>query len=165
MGLNLYPGGTGSNQTDYGQYPLDIGSWGPAPAANAAPTVSTGAALPATPGIVVPDSVTTALNFAQANPTLPQQNGLFGGMKNWNMDTTKTVLGGIGMLGQIWSAFQANKIARDSLDFQKKTYKENLTNQRSSYNMALEDRANARYAQMGRPDDAAAYIEKHRLGG
>lgn len=169
MGLNLLPAPTQVNPMSSiptgGPVPLDL-NFGPAPAASAAPTVSTGGTVPGmTTGVGLSPDV--ASNWSV--PTnVPTGQSLSQGMQ-WGqmpfMDKAKTVLGGIGMLGQIWSAFQANKIARDSLDFQKKAFKTNLSNQRSSYNMALEDRATARYAQMERPGDAAAYIEKHRLGG
>lgn len=167
MGLNFAPAPTttGFDYRTQGLQPNNFPTWGPAPSASASPTVPT-VGIPSTssPGLV-PSNVSDLIGAHQGIDTVPQTGGgLLGGL-NWNMDTTKAVLGGVGMLGQIWSAYQANKIARDSLDFQKKAYKENVANQRSSYNTALEDRAYARYAQMGRPNDAADYIAKHRLGG
>lgn len=71
----------------------------------------------------------------------------------------------IGSFGKVYAGLQANKIAKDTLNFQKESYGTNLANQISSYNMALEDRGRARYAQMNGTDaEASAYINKHKLG-
>lgn len=80
------------------------------------------------------------------------------------MDRAKVVLGGIGTLANIWSAWQANKLARDSLDFQKKAYKTNLENTTKSYNTQLEDRAASR-ASFNPDYDAQGYLDRNRLGG
>lgn len=71
----------------------------------------------------------------------------------------------IGAFGTLWSGVQSNKIAKDTLAFQKDAYNTNLSNQISSYNLALEDRIKARYAQNGRStEDADGYINQHKLG-
>ncbi len=73
------------------------------------------------------------------------------------------VLGGLETLGTLWGAFQQNKLAKKSLKFQKDAFKTNLANSTQVYNTALEDRIAARYATEGRPEEADAYIAKHRL--
>ena len=75
-------------------------------------------------------------------------------------DVAKT----IGAFGQLWAGIQANKLAKESLAFEKQAYDTNLGNQIAAYNLSLEDRMRARYAQNGRSTaDAEAYIDKHRL--
>ena len=104
------------------------------------------------------------------NPTeVPGAGGWFGStFKNkdggLNLDALSSVGTTLASFGQLYAAFQSNKIAKDSLSFQKESYQTNLSNQLSSYNMALEDRANARAVQSGTPGSAEAYINKHRLG-
>lgn len=73
------------------------------------------------------------------------------------------VLGGIQTLGSLWNSFQQNKIAKQSLNLQTRAFETNLANQTKTYNTALEDRINARYATEGRSQEAAAYIDKNRL--
>lgn len=176
MALNLYPapqnqlsfGNTvGAADLSFGGVPtpsLSFGTPGPAPAASAAPVVPTAGVVPGiTTGVGLTPDVANNWTVPGSNTGPVSADGLGWGTMPY-MDKAKVVMGGLSTLGSLWNAFQSNRIARDSLDFQKKAYKENLNNQRASYNMALEDRANARYAQMERPDDAAAYIEKHRLG-
>lgn len=178
MGLNIYPhysnnaslgfpglnpGPTGALDLNWGSSPIGL-----APAASAAPTVPTaGVPIPTNVGMS-PDVVTqNAMNtsIGTVDPAKSLSDGLgWGNMKF--MDKANVVLGGIGTLGKIWSAFQANKIARDSLDFQKQAFDTNLSNQRASYNVALEDRADSRAAYAGTPEARAAadeYIAKHRI--
>lgn len=88
----------------------------------------------------------------------PEANG--GGL---NLKAVGNAASVVGSLGKMIAGFQANKIARDTLAFQKDAYNTNLSNQISSYNMALEDRARARYAQMERPGEADDYISRNRL--
>jgi hypothetical protein len=72
-------------------------------------------------------------------------------------------LGAIQTLGSLWNSFQQNKLAKKSLDLQTRAFDTNLANQTKTYNTALEDRINARYATEGRSQEAAGYIEKNRL--
>jgi len=84
-----------------------------------------------------------------------------------NFDNISSVLSGVGAIGSLWGGIQANKIAKDSLNFQKESYATNLNNQISSYNTALEDRATSRANFVGTAaahDNAQAYITKHKLG-
>lgn len=68
--------------------------------------------------------------------------GGFGGLMS--MDGLKLIGGGISTIGNLWNAFQAQKLARDSFNFQKDFANRNLANQISSYNTALSDRARSR---------------------
>lgn len=177
MGLNLIPAqpaGSGLNSMfNYG-LPYNMGMpAGPAPAASAAPTVpSVPGVMPSAPGMttgvgLTPDAVANwSVPTAETAPGNLAQGMTWGTMPMANK--MQTIFGGISTLGKLYSAFQSHKLARDSLDFQKKSYKENLNNQRTSFNMALEDRANARASYSASDtaqQDAEAYIEKYRLGG
>lgn len=93
---------------------------------------------------------TTYGNLIGANPAQgiagfgmsgPGQGGLGGLM---SMDGLKLLGGGISTIGNLWNAFQAQKLARDSFNFQKDFANRNLANQISSYNTALSDRARSR---------------------
>ena len=73
-------------------------------------------------------------------------------------------LGAIQTLGSLWNSFQQNKMAKESMKFQKEAFATNLANQEQSYNTALEDRINARYVTEGKSQaEADSYIEKNRL--
>lgn len=70
----------------------------------------------------------------------------------------------LGGLGQLYLGFQANKTAKDALNFEKQAYQTNLQNQKKSYNMSLEDRAYARASQTNSTRESANdYIKKHKL--
>lgn len=87
-----------------------------------------------------------------------------GGWFTRNMGTVKDVAGILGGFGQVWAGLQANKIAKDTLNFQKKSYETNLANQIKSYNLGLEDRIRSRYAQNERStSDADAMIAANRM--
>lgn len=66
-----------------------------------------------------------------------------------NLGTGQLVLGTIGTLGNLWSAFQAQKLAKEQFDFQKGVTNTNLANQIQSYNTSLVDRINARSFMQG----------------
>lgn len=72
-------------------------------------------------------------------------------------------LGAIQTLGSLWNSVQQNKMAKKSFALQEESYRTNLGNQTKTYNTALEDRINARYATEGRSGEAAAYIDKNKL--
>ena len=82
-----------------------------------------------------------------------------------NLSNIGLLVEGIGTLGSLWSAFQANNIAKDQLNFQKGAWEKNYANQVSSYNTALEDRAYSRAAQHGHDRSVADnYINRHQIG-
>lgn len=93
---------------------------------------------------------------------LPSSTGAGSGM-NW-----QTGLGmglqGLNTLGNIWGAWQSNKLAKDQLNFTKMITNANLNNQIKSYNTALEDRSRSRAAVEGQTSaEAQAYVDKNRL--
>lgn len=83
-----------------------------------------------------------------------------------NLDAIGSIAGTIGDFGKLYMGYKANKLAEDSLNFQKQAYQTNLANQTSSYNLALEDRVNGRYSSRERNEaQINDYLNKHRLGG
>ena len=114
--------------------------------------------------VAAPASVTGGSN----TPTVPDvaDKGFFKNL--WGDDGF--TLGDIGALteiiggfGDLWMGFQANKLAKQSLQLQRDSYETNLANATSAYNLALEDRVRGRY-DVNNQDKADAYIAKHRLG-
>ena len=76
----------------------------------------------------------------------------------FNLGTGQLVLGSIGTLGNLWAAFQAQKLAKEQFDFQKGVTNTNLANQIQSYNTSLVDRINARGFMQG---DSQAVTDKY----
>lgn len=94
------------------------------------------------------------VNFAQSGGT-----GL-----GFNMPTANLALGGLQTLGSLWSAFQANKLAKQQFKFTKDITNTNLANQMKSYNTALYDRARSRAVVEGQTDsDRDAYYNDNKL--
>jgi hypothetical protein len=93
------------------------------------------------------------------------QMGQNGGFEfGLNAPTFKMGLDGLGTIGNLWGAWQANKIARDQLDYTKDVTNTNLANQIKSYNTTLEDRARARGAMEGQSaEQTQQYIDQNRL--
>lgn len=97
-------------------------------------------------------------------------NSLFGsgngsaGQLGMNIPTFQLGLGALGSLANIYSGFQANKLAKDQLNFAKSVTNTNLNNQIKSYNTALEDRARSRAVAENRDQSTAdAYIAANKL--
>jgi hypothetical protein len=81
-----------------------------------------------------------------------------------NIGTGQLLLGGLGTLGNLWTAWNASDLAKKQFNFQKDLSTANYANQASAYNTHLEDRAYARYAQENKsPGEAAAYIGAHQV--
>jgi hypothetical protein len=89
-------------------------------------------------------------------------NGLGAGF-GMNVGTGQLALGGLQTLGNLWSAWNANKLAGQEFNFQKGLATTNLNNSVQSYNTNLEGQANARYYQENNPGGAAAYVDSHKL--
>lgn len=90
---------------------------------------------------------------------IPQAQGL--GM---NMPTAQLGLAGISTLGNLWGAFQANKLAKNQFDFTKGVTETNLANSMKAYNTQLADRARSRAAVEGSGQSAAdEYIRQNQL--
>ena len=81
-----------------------------------------------------------------------------------NLGTGQLVLGGVQALGNLWAAFQAQKLAKEQFNFQKGVTNTNLTNQIQSYNTSLADRINSRAFTEGRPEGyAEQYIDENKM--
>ncbi len=74
------------------------------------------------------------------------------------MGTLQTGLQGLATIGNLWGAFQGNKLARKQLSLATDAYNTNLTNQIKSYNTQLEDRIRGRHA----PTNAIGQAEADR---
>ena len=95
---------------------------------------------------------------------LPSGSNAGGFNFGFNPDTFKFGLQGLGTLGNLWGAFQANKLARDQLDFTKNITNTNLNNSIQSYNTSLADRARARgIAENQDQSQIDDYIARNRL--
>lgn len=77
----------------------------------------------------------------------------------------RNLLGIIGSFGSIINARKTYGFMKDSLNFQKESYRTNMANQTKSYNTALEDRARSRYSEDNVAGQARAqdYINRNRL--
>lgn len=92
---------------------------------------------------------------------IPSATGFQFGM---NAPTLQMGMSGLNSLANIWGAWQANKLAKDQLNFTKATTNTNLNNSIKSYNTALEDRARARGFTEGRSDsEIQNYVSTNRL--
>lgn len=92
--------------------------------------------------------------------------GMFSANSNFmqNVGGWQGIASGIQTIGNLYMAYQQNKLAKDSLNFQKDSFNKNLANQTQSYNTSLEDKIRSRYVTEGRSsDEADDYLEKNRL--
>jgi hypothetical protein len=92
--------------------------------------------------------------------------GFFGNGQNLgaNMPTIGLALGGLQTLGNIWGAWQANKLAKSQFKFAKDFANTNLENSMKSYNTALFDRARSRAVMESQSDsERDAYYEENKL--
>ena len=81
-----------------------------------------------------------------------------------NLGTGQLVLGGIGTIGNLWSAWQAQKLAKEQSNYQKGITDTNLANQIQSYNTALSDRMTSRgFIQGDSQSTIDQYIEENSL--
>ena len=103
----------------------------------------------------------TGLNLNQLGTGNGGAQGFQFGM---NMPTMEMGLQGLNSLGNLWGAWQSNKLAKDQLDFTKRFATANLANQTQAYNTALEDRARARAAVEGQnAQQQQDYVDRNRL--
>ena len=97
----------------------------------------------------------------------PQVGGINNNLStplDWNLGTGQLVLGGIGTIGNLWSAWQAQKLAKEQFNYQKGITDTNLANQIQSYNTALSDRMNARGFMQGDSQSTIdQYIEENSM--
>ncbi|ANJ65301.1 putative structural protein [Erwinia phage vB_EamP_Rexella] len=92
--------------------------------------------------------------------------GMSGGAQGLglNLPTAQLGLSGLASIGNLWGAFQSNKLANSQFNYAKQVSDTNLANQMKSYNTALSDRATSRASVEGW-DDAQTqdYINKNSL--
>ena len=82
----------------------------------------------------------------------------------FNMPTLELGIKGLSALGNLWSGYQANKMAQRQYDLAKEAYQTNLANSIKSYNNALTDRIRARAAmETGDKNAYDSYLEENKL--
>lgn len=82
-----------------------------------------------------------------------------------NLGTANLALSGLGTLGNLWGAFQAQKLAKKQFSFSKQFAESNRANQIKSYNTTLEDRGRSRAAVEDQSGQSLKeYIDKNKLG-
>jgi hypothetical protein len=96
--------------------------------------------------------------------------GVLEGAEENGIDKLGQLLGNIGSgvniaggIGQLILGFQANKLAKQGLNFQREAYRNNLNDTRTAFNKALTDQATTRDFVQG-TNNAAEYIKKFQLG-
>lgn len=72
-------------------------------------------------------------------------------MGGWG-GVAQTGIGAVNTIGNLWGAYQANKMAKKQFAFTKDMAETNLSNQIQSYNTALSDRARSRAVTEGQSD-------------
>ena len=106
-----------------------------------------------------PQAANTGIGAAlTANTVNPTSGSGMNTPLGMNLGTGQLVLGTIGTLGNLWAAFQAQKLAKEQFEFQKGVTNTNLANQIQSYNTSLIDRINARSFMQG---DSQAVTDKY----
>ena len=81
-----------------------------------------------------------------------------------NIPTFQLGLSGLSAIGNLWGAFQSNKLANNQFDYTKQITNTNLANQIKSYNTSLSDRATSRASMEGWSDaQTQDYIDKNKL--
>lgn len=74
------------------------------------------------------------------------------------------ILGGVQVLGNLWSSYQAHKMAKEQMAFAREQWDTNLANQTQTYNTALEDRIRSRHFTEGKGSgETDAYLSEHSL--
>lgn len=113
-------------------------------------------------------SLNQGLNFGQGDQWsgLRNLNGSNqGGLGGLNLQGLSSLLSGVSSLGSLYGAYQQNKLAKDTLKFNKQAYATNLADNRQTYNTSLEDRIRSRYHTEGRSSAAAdEYLSTNKLG-
>lgn len=120
-------------------------------------------------GPPMPNSMMPNANGVMAPPAV-NGAGTVGGAGNlastglgMNLGTGQLVLGGIQAIGNLWAAWEAQKLAKEQFGFQKDITNTNLANSIQSYNTTLSDRIGARSFMEGRPEGyAQQYIEENK---
>lgn len=109
---------------------------------------------------MVPNSTYDTVQFPKADPTSDSTGTLMG------VDLGKLQLGfgGLQALGNLWNAFQGQKLAKQQFNFAKDFANRNLANQIKSYNTALTDRITSRASSNGLSQEQVdQYIKENRM--
>lgn len=110
---------------------------------------------------------TSGLPSAIVDPVSVNTNlsGQGAGGNFWSKDGgAGMILGGVQVLGNLWSTYQQHKMAKNQMSFAREQWDTNLSNQTQSYNTALEDRIRSRHYTEGKgAGQTDAYLEKHSL--
>ena len=118
----------------------------------------------ATSGYQAPQGITGPGVGQQVAPQVGGINNNLSTPLGMNLGTGQLVLGGIGTIGNLWSAWQAQKLAKEQFNYQKDITDTNLANQIQSYNTALSDRINSRgFVQGDSQSTIDQYIEENSL--
>ncbi len=81
-----------------------------------------------------------------------------------NMDTARLGVAGIGTIGNLWMAYQAQQLANKQFDYTKDVTDQNVANQIKSYNTTLSDKIRSRvFTEGGTQQEADKYLQKNRL--
>lgn len=104
------------------------------------------------------------------SPTTPGVTGGVGPQQGsgpgfWSKDGgAGLILGGVQVLGNLWSSYQAHKMAKEQMAFAREQWDTNLANQTQTYNTALEDRIRSRHFTEGKGSgETDAYLAEHSL--
>lgn len=76
-----------------------------------------------------------------------------------NIGTGQLAVGGLSALGNLWTAWNATNLAKQSFNFNKTLATDNYTNSADAYNSAVADKANTRAVMENQtPGQAQSYI-------
>lgn len=129
----------------------------------AANNLSMGTNVPQAQGVDISGLGTTDTSTVLDDATGSATGGSGPGF--WSRDGgAGLILGGVQVLGNLWSSYQAHKMAKEQMAFAREQWQTNLANQTQTYNTALEDRIRARHHTEGRAaSETDAYLEEHSL--
>lgn len=104
-------------------------------------------------------------------PTVPAGLGALGGAAGaagsgfgWNLPTAQLGIGGLSALGNLWTAMNAQQMAKKQFALTSDIANTNLNSSLKSYNTQLADKARARGVAEGQSgDQVQAYIDANRL--